>query len=119
MAHESLEAANAAQAEEAKEKFQKLIERRDAARESATDLQRGVAEPQATRYETTLYRLMKRTDTNPEIVNALNELLARLAYSAEYGESDSPMPKSRVESLTTAIKKATELIGDPDHRRTI
>ncbi len=117
MSPESFEAANVAQTEEAKLRLQKLIERMDAARESATDLQRGIAEPQAAKYETVLYELLRRTDTNPKIANALNELLTRLEYSAAYGESDQPMPESRVESLTTAIKDAAERIGDPEHRR--
>ena len=92
------------------ERLQALLFNRDQMRESAEPLARGVAEPQAAKYEMTMYRLLQRTNNNPEIANAFNKLLRALDISSRFGNSDEPMPKGHINSLTEVIKEATERI---------
>lgn len=91
---------------------QELLMRRDAARESATETQQQVSEIQSAKYETMLLNMMQRTNTNPEIVNALNDLVQSLDSASHFGESDNPMPDGHLQVLAEAIHAATKSIQD-------
>jgi CII-binding regulator of phage lambda lysogenization HflD len=90
---------------------QQLLMQRDGMRENASELESAVTEIQVAKYEIALRRLMQRTDNNPEIVNALNQLLSRLDNQSHFGISDEKMPPTHVTELAQAILDSAELIA--------
>jgi hypothetical protein len=85
-----------------------VIKQRDEARKRASDLQRSVAEVQAARYETSLYRLMERSGNNPELVNVLNNFTRILDRNSGVGVSDQPFTREQVEKLTKFFEEKTK-----------
>lgn len=94
-----------------------IIDTRDRYREAASELQRGVAEPQAAKYETTLYRLLERTGNDPELVNAMNEFLGAVDLKSIFGESDKPLPKAELAHITKFFQEKTKELSSPDWNR--
>ena len=83
---------------------------RDQRRQGATELQRGVAEVQAARYESILYRLMSRTGNNETLINAMAEFIGELERRSAFGQNDKPLDKNSAEKLTKFFQdKAEEL----------
>jgi hypothetical protein len=91
-----------------------IIRRRNEVRNRATDLQRGVAEVQAARYETTLYRLMERSGNNPELLNALNNFTRVLDNRSFYGVSDELLAPNQIKRLSKFIEEKTKEMESPN-----
>ncbi|OGF64343.1 hypothetical protein A2661_02415 [Candidatus Giovannonibacteria bacterium RIFCSPHIGHO2_01_FULL_45_24] len=93
-----------------------FLETRDKYKESASELQKNTAEVQAAKYETILYRLMKRSGDNTDLVNALNEFLGALEHQSMFGNEDDPLSQKRVEELAKFVKEKAEELR-PDQER--
>ena len=78
------------------------LRHRDLERGDATDLERGVSELQAARYETSLLRLMKRTGDNSQLINAMSDFLGGLDNLTFRGDGVSHLPANAevVQKLT-------------------
>lgn len=87
-----------------------LVERRDQMREHASETQKKVSEIQGAKYETSLLKLMERTDDNPEIVNSLNEMLDALSHQATYGDSDKGLSGARQKELAEFMQEAAKAL---------
>ena len=85
-----------------------VINERDKARNRASDLQRRAAEIQAARYETTLYRLMKRSSNDRDLINVLNNFTRVLDSHSFYGVEDQPLLPTEVKRLTQFFEEKTE-----------
>ncbi|MGB7958028.1 MAG: hypothetical protein WCF77_04295 [Minisyncoccia bacterium] len=84
------------------------LEMRDKSRNGASELQKGIAEVQSAKYETTLYRLMERSGDSPELVNALNDFLRELDIQSVQGRSDESLTSVRAEALAHCLKESAE-----------
>lgn len=89
-----------------------ILEIRDRYKEAATDTQKGVAESQAARYETILYRLMNRTDTNVELVNAMKKFIDTLEHASMMGTEDKKFHPKEIEELTSFFTQEAEHINE-------
>jgi hypothetical protein len=94
-----------------------VIKARDEARKRASDFQRSVAEVQAARYETTLYRLMERSGNNIDLVNALNNFTRILDNRSRYRPSDQHLIPNQIERLTKFFQDKTKEIESPNFNR--
>lgn len=81
---------------------------RDAERKQATDLEKGVADAQVARYETSLLRLMRRTKDNPELVNALKHFIEAMEHRSIYGNLDEQLSANGVTALVEFFNKSAD-----------
>jgi hypothetical protein len=72
----------------------------DSLRETTPEAERGVAERQAEQYERALLRLMRRTDSNPELVNAMRDFVAALEWHSTHDDETEQLTPDRLERLT-------------------
>jgi len=87
-----------------------ILNVRDKYKENASELEQDIATTQAAKHETALYRLMARTEDNPELVGALNEFLNALDHRSRFGDETQPLGKEHTEALTKFFsEKAEEL----------
>ena len=88
----------------------KFIDTRDQYREHAGVDERNIAEVQGAKYETTLHRLMARTEGNPDLINALNGFLDALDNRSSFGWEDQPLGRGPTEALVRFFnEKGNEL----------
>lgn len=87
-----------------------ILESRDIQKGGASELQKSVAEIQAAKYETTLYRLMDRTKDNPELVNNLNALLDGLDHQSRFGNSSESIGPARQEDLSKFLGEVAKAL---------
>ncbi|MDO8486449.1 MAG: hypothetical protein Q7S77_02020 [Candidatus Staskawiczbacteria bacterium] len=87
-----------------------ILENRDLYKGNATELQQEVAEAQAARLETILYKLMSRTENNPDLVNGLSELLGSLEHQAMFGDPIEPLNKSREKDLSSFLEETAKAL---------
>ncbi len=97
------------------ERLARLAARRDLSAAHASELAKGIAQPQAIRFQTIVLELMQRSDDQPAIVEALVELLRSLEHCAAFGASEKPLTKGRVEMIANAIYKAAEDLSPRNH----
>jgi len=86
------------------------IKNRDLSKEHATELQKEVAEIQAAKLEATLYKLMSRTENNPDLVNSLNKFLDSLDHQSRFGDSGKPLGKGRQQDLVAFLEDAADAL---------
>ena len=77
-------------------------------RESATELQRDVAQKQAEMLELALYNIMQRTGNNPDIVNGLRDFIRELDIKGAYGASDKLLAPNLQEKLADFLRETVE-----------
>ncbi|MBI2049943.1 MAG: hypothetical protein HYT35_00600 [Candidatus Staskawiczbacteria bacterium] len=87
-----------------------ILEYRDSYKEHATELQKEVAEVQAAKLETTLYKLMSRTGNNHELVNNLNWLLDSLDHQATFGDPSKPLHEARQKNLISFLEETAKAL---------
>ncbi len=85
--------------------FQECRERE---RSQASEVERKTGDIQATKYETALLRLLRRTNDNPKIANALNAFVDALEAKSTYGASDKPLTTACEQELGDFLTKAAE-----------
>jgi len=83
-------------------------ERLEVAKEASTETQKEIADIQGAKFETSLLRLMNRTENNPEIVNNLNEFLDALDHQSFYGDNSQNIGKGRQEDLAKFLGEAAK-----------
>jgi len=89
--------------------FKQLIEeRRDRERAFAEEGAKKVADIQTAKYEAALLRLLRRTDANPRIANALNAFIDALEAKSHFGASDKPLNGAKAEELGTFLAESAE-----------
>lgn len=84
-----------------------FYERRDAARERATPLQRNVVEIQAAKFELLLFRLLERSGDDPELASAINAFLDCVDNRSRKGSPWDTLPRPLIEQLTRVFQSAT------------
>ena len=99
-----------AQGEAETKEHQGMLDRRDQARERANELERDIGEAQGAHYETIVYRLMRRTDDDPELVNALNDYLSALDIESWFGNPEEPMVPGKQREIIDRLKRQTQLM---------
>ncbi len=87
-----------------------LLKERDAYRNNASELQKGVAEAQTAKLELALFVLMERTDNNPVLINSINAFLDGLRKQASVGETEPgrPLGKTTTQELIEFFRSKAE-----------
>lgn len=87
-----------------------LLER-DSLKNEASEIERNVAEIQTARYESALLRLMKKTDDNTELVNAMKEFIGRLEHRSMITAENKLSPDSTAR-LVKFFEESSEKLDD-------
>jgi hypothetical protein len=85
-------------------------ERLEAAKETSTDTQKEIADIQGAKLETSLLRIMNRTENNPDIVNGLNGILDALDHQSFYGDNSQNIAHGRQEDLAKFLGEAAKAL---------
>lgn len=80
---------------------------RETIKTTASELQRGVAEKQAARWETALLILMRRTGDDVSLVNAMNGFLGALEHRSVLGDRSVSLSDSDKRALIAFFEQKT------------